>query len=89
MPVFTQSGQERRALRSRAQALHPVAHVGQAGIDPVLPNIEAAFTHSDLLKVHFDRHKEEKKALAATLAEKTGSELIQIIGHNAILYRPR
>lgn len=89
MPQFTESGSQRRSLRSRAQTLHPAVHIGQAGILPVLPNIQAAFTHTDLIKVHFERHREEKKTLAADLAAKTGSELIQIIGHNAVLYRPR
>jgi len=89
MPIFSQSGSERRALRARAQSIQPSAHIGQGGIAPVLPNILAAFTHTDLIKVHFDRHKEDKKALAAELAERTSSELVQVIGHNAVLYRPR
>lgn len=89
MPRFTQTGQERRALRSRAQALHPAVRLGEGGVDPILPNLAAAFTHTDLLKVHFDQRKDEKKDLAAELAEKSGSELVQVIGHNAVLYRPR
>lgn len=89
MTQFTQTGLERRNLRSRAQKLHTVVHIGQGGIPPILPNIEAAFTHTDLIKVHFDRHKEEKRALALDLAAQTRSELVQLIGHNAVLYRPK
>ncbi|MDX6766544.1 MAG: YhbY family RNA-binding protein [Candidatus Methylacidiphilales bacterium] len=88
MTQYTQTGLERRGLRSRAQTLAASVRVGQHGIDPVLANVETALQHHHLVKVRFDGLKEQKQELALSLAEKLNAELIQVIGHNAVLYRP-
>jgi len=86
---YTQTGLERRHLRSQAQKLEAVVRVGQQGIAPVLPNVETALKHHGLVKVRFDSLKEQKKVLALDLADKVHAELVQIIGHVALLYRPK
>lgn len=89
MTQYTQTGLERRHLRSQGQKLEAVVRVGHNGIDPVLPNLETALNHHSLVKVRFDGLKDQKKTLALSLAEKVNAELVQIIGHNALLYRPK
>ena len=89
MTQYTQTGLERRHLRSQAQKLEAVVRVGQQGIDPVLPNVETALQHHPLIKVRFDAQKDQKRELALELAQKTHSELVQVIGHIAVLYRPK
>lgn len=89
MTQYTQTGLERRHLRSQAQKLEPVVRIGQHGIDPVLPNVQTALQHHPLIKVRFEGQKDQKRELALELALKANAELIQIIGHNAVLYRPK
>lgn len=77
-----------RKLKSLAQKLDPMVKVGQAGITAgFLANLEQALALHELIKVRFDAFKDEKKTLAAQMAEKTGSQLIWIVGHVAVFYR--
>ena len=41
----------------------------------------------ELIKVRFLEFKDEKKALSQEIAEKTGSELVGLIGNIAIYFR--
>lgn len=45
------------------------------------------FEQHELIKVKFSALKEQKNTLGATMAEKTDSELVGIVGHTALLYR--
>jgi RNA-binding protein len=81
------AGYQRTYLRGLAHHLKPVVQVGQAGItEAVLEAVEQALADHELIKVRL--HKpEDKKALAAELAARSGAELCGILGHLAILYR--
>jgi len=82
-------GADRRHLRSLAHHLEPCVHVGKAGLTAaVVASIDQSLAAHELVKVKFVDFKEEKKALAAEIAERTGSALAGLIGHNAIFYRP-
>lgn len=82
------SGRDRRYLRSRAHALRPVVHVGEAGLTPeVLAAVDRALLDHELVKVRL-HEPEDKRALARALAEAGGAHLAGLVGHTAILYRP-
>ena len=77
-----------RELKSRAQKLKPVVHIGHDGLSPnLLAALDAALTDHGLVKVRFTDFKDQRKQLAADLVEKTGVRLIQQVGHTAVLYR--
>lgn len=79
---------ERRKLKSEAQLLKAMLKVGRAGLSaPFLQMVDETFKHHELIKVRFDVFKEQKHELAALLAEKTGSELVWIVGHVAVFFR--
>ena len=79
---------ERRKLKSRAQLLDATLKVGRAGLSaPFIQALDDALKSADLVKVRFDEFKKERKQLAPQLAEKTGSELIWIVGHVAVFHR--
>jgi RNA-binding protein len=81
------SGRQKRHLRSLAQRLEPVVWVGEAGLAPgLVRSIDEALRTHELVKVRM-REPEDKRALAAALAEATGAELAGLVGHTAILYR--
>ena len=81
---------ERRKLKAAAQRLNATVKLGKAGLTPeFLKALNHELVHRELVKVRFDEHKDERKTLAAAMAEKTSSELIWIVGHVAVFYRKR
>ena len=86
--MSTLTGAQVRHLKGLAQRLEPVLHIGKAGLSAeFLASADAALEQHELVKVKFAQHKEEKKALAPELADKTGSQLIQRVGNVAVIYR--
>ncbi len=77
-----------RDLKIRAQKLKPAIKLGKAGITPeFLAVFDDALTRTHLVKLRFEGFKEERKALSKELAEKSGSQLVQQVGHTAVFYR--
>jgi RNA-binding protein len=82
------AGFQKRALRARAHALRPVAHVGEAGPSGgVVAAVDRALLDHELVKVRLHRPG-DKKAVARELARATGAALCGLVGHTVILYRP-
>ena len=79
-------GHLRKYLRGLAHNLEPVVQVGQSGItDQVIEQVKDQLLAHELIKIKM-REPEDKKAMAAELAERTGSELCGLVGHTVILY---
>ena len=82
-------GPHLRRLKSMGQLLDPVVHLGKGGLtEALLASVNLALADHELIKVKLDAHKEEKKTLAPELAARTGSHLVQRVGHVVVLYRP-
>lgn len=80
-------GYQRKYLRGLAHDLKPIVQVGQAGATAaVVQAVDAALGDHELVKVRM-REPEDKRALAAELAERTGAEACGLVGHTLILYR--
>lgn len=86
---MTLTSKQRADLRSEAHHLKPVVHVGHQGITPALvSSLDDALRTQELVKVQLARTVDEKpKVTAAALAAATGSEIVQVIGRKATLYR--
>ncbi len=82
---------QRRFLRGRAHALKPVVQVGNSGLtEAVALETERALHDHELIKVRArGSERAARQELFAQLAARTGSALVQQIGHVAVLYRPR
>lgn len=75
-------------LKGLAQRLEPVLALGKAGAtDAFLKSLAEALAQHELVKIKFAAFKDERKTIAPQLAEKTGSQLIWIVGHVAVFYR--
>jgi len=80
---------QRARLRSLAHRLDPVVTVGQRGVtDAVARGLEEALLAHELVKVKLAGDREERRAVAAELAERAGAALAGLVGRIAILYRP-
>ena len=79
-----------RDLKAQAQRLKATVKVGKEGLSPqFLAALNEVLQHHELVKVKFDEFKEQKKALAPQLAEKSGSHLVTRVGNVVVLYRPK
>jgi RNA-binding protein len=84
------TGRQIGKLKGLAQLLDPLAKVGRAGLsEAFVKSFDALLTEHELVKVRFDEFKEQKRELAAQLAERTGSRVVMQVGHVAVLYRPQ
>ena len=75
-------------LRSLAQRLDPVLHLGKAGVtDAFVASVDQALNDHELIKIKFAAFKDAKKPLAEEIATRTPSELVGTVGHVAVFYR--
>lgn len=64
--------------------------VGGKGLtDALVGEVDGALEHHELIKVKVGGDdREARDAVIGELADRTGSALVQRIGHTAVLYRP-
>jgi RNA-binding protein len=88
----TLKGFEKKYLRGLAHDLRPLVLIGKEGItDGIVRATDEGLSRHELIKIKFIdfKEKEQKETLTGELFDRTGSELIGMIGHTAILYRPQ
>ena len=80
---------QKRFLRSKAHHLKPVVMVGQHGLgENVMHEINQALDVHELIKVKLSvGDREEKKKILGEVISNSKAELIQSIGHVAVLFR--
>ena len=80
---------QKKHLRKLGHGLEPTISTGNAGLTAgLLAELDTTLAHHELLKVRIraaDRGSRE--AMINTLCEATGAELVQRIGHVAVLWR--
>jgi RNA-binding protein len=83
------SPHQKRHLRGLAHALRPIVMVGDKGLtEPVLAELEIALDHHELVKLRIAAEgREERRAMIAEIAGRSGSEVVQTVGHTATVYR--
>jgi RNA-binding protein len=77
-------------LRKLAHHLKVVVIIGQHGLtDNVMNEIDNALEIHELLKVRINASdKTERNQIIDQIAQQTGSDIIQRIGHIGVFYRP-
>jgi RNA-binding protein len=83
------TGKQKRYLRSLAHHLDPIFQIGKGGMnDHLVRHIEEAIETRELIKVSvLNNSTEDAREIAPDLAERSGSELVQVIGKTIILYK--
>jgi len=79
-----------KELRKLAHHLKVVVIIGQHGLtDNVMHEIDNALEIHELLKIRVNAgDKDERNQLIDQIAQQTGSDVIQRIGHVGVFYRP-
>jgi RNA-binding protein len=89
MHVMPLSPHQKRHLRGLAHALNPIVTVGGKGLtEAVLAELEIALDHHELVKLKVGAEdREQRRAMIAEIAARSGSEVVQTVGHTATVYR--
>jgi len=80
---------ERAHLKSLASTMNPIFQVGKASITPEFTEaIREAIEARELIKLNVLKNcMDDPREIAAVLAERTGSEVVQVIGKKIVLYK--
>ena len=82
------TGKQRRKLRALGHHLEPVVIVGEKGItDGLIAAVDQALHDHELIKVKFN--SEDRHEASTRLALETESEVAQVLGKTALLWRKR
>jgi len=87
---MTLDGRQRRKLRALGHHLGVVVQVGQEGVTPgVLAALEQALWDHELVKVKLvSDDREMRREQIEALSFGTASEVAQVLGRTALLYKP-
>jgi RNA-binding protein len=82
------SGPQKTKLKSLAHHLKPVVYIGKNGLsESLIAAIDKALSDHELIKIKFVGFKDEKGSIIDSITQRTGAELVSIIGNIAILFR--
>jgi RNA-binding protein len=80
---------QRAYLKSLAMTMEPIYQIGKSSLTPeITEGVSEALEARELIKINVLKNcTEDINVLAHTLAERTRSELVQVIGKKIVLYR--
>jgi RNA-binding protein len=80
---------QKKKAKKLAHHLEPVVFIGRHGLtEKVIAKADESLLAHEIIKIKFIDHKDIKQVLIKSLAENTGSMVVGLIGHVAVLYRP-
>lgn len=84
------TSKQRAYLKSLANGLNPFFQVGKSSLTPELTAaIGEAFQNNELLKVAVLKNcMDDPREIAQITAERTHSQVVQVIGKKFVLYKP-
>lgn len=87
---MSMTSKQRAYLKSLASSLNPIFQVGKASLTPELTDaIGDAFHKNELIKVAVLKNcMDDPAEIAEMVAERTHSQVVQVIGKRFVLYKP-
>ncbi len=84
------TSKQRAYLKSLASNLNPVFQVGKASLTPEFTQaVEEAFNTRELIKIAVLKNcADDPNEIAQIIAERTHSQVVQVIGKKIVLYKP-
>jgi len=84
------TSKQRAYLMSLASNLNPIFQVGKSSLTPEITQaISEAFNTRELIKVAVLKNCfDDPREIAGMVAERTQSQLVQVIGKKFVLYKP-
>ncbi len=83
------TSKQRAYLRSLAMKIDPVLNMGKGGYSPeIVDELDRILEKRELVKVQLLQNcLEDIKEMASVLADRTHSEVVQVIGRKIVFYR--
>lgn len=83
------TSKQRAYLKSLAMGIDPIMQIGKATVTPeITKSVEQALEARELIKIHVLKNcVADARDIAELLAERTRSEVVQVIGKKIVLYR--
>ena len=84
------TSKQRAYLKSLASSIDPLFQIGKGSVTPeVVEAISEAFNNRELLKIAVLKNcMDDPRAIAEVVAERTRSQVVQVIGKKIVLYKP-
>lgn len=84
------TSKQRAYLKSLASNLNPIFQVGKASLTPELTEAVAeSFHNNELIKISVLKNcMDDPREIAEMVAERTNSQVVQVIGKKIVLYKP-
>ena len=84
------TSKQRAYLKGLAMNIEPVFQVGKSSITPEYTEaISEAFNKKELIKISVLKNcLDDPRLIAEVLADRTGSQVVQVIGKKIVLYKP-
>ena len=83
------NSRQRAYLKSLAMKITPILQIGKSSVTPELISaVDEALEARELIKMHILKNNfDDPKEIAQVIAERTRSEVVQVIGKKVVLYR--
>ena len=83
------TSKQRAYLKSLALKTDPILQLGKGGVTPEnTASVDEALAARELIKISILQNcLEDPRQMAETLAERTHSQVVQVIGRKIVLYR--
>lgn len=84
------TSKQRAYLKGLAMTVEPIYQVGKSSLTPeITKGLDEALEARELIKINVLKNcLDDPNEIARIIAERTHSELVQVIGKKIILYRP-
>lgn len=87
---MTLTPKQKQELKAKAHHLNAIIWIGDKGLtNPVLAEIDLALEAHELIKVKIAAEREDRKQIAAEIAEGLHCQVVQEIGRIVVLYRKK
>lgn len=85
------TGKQKQYLKAIAVNFPAVVQIGKDGLtDTVIDSVRDVITARELIKVKINQNSDEDiRDTAEVLSEAMGCEIVQIIGHNCVLFKQK
>lgn len=84
------TSKQRAYLKGLAMTMDPILQIGKSSLTPEFTaSVDEALTARELIKINVLQNcADDPRALAEVLAERTQSQVVQVIGKKIVLYKP-
>ena len=83
------TSKQRAYIKGLAMTMDPILQLGKGGLTPEnTASVDEALAARELIKINVLQNcLEDSRQMAETLAERTRSQVVQVIGRKIVLYR--